>query len=133
MQSKQSTEMLEVDEFIPYLRNKLALAGMDVAKFDRSLKKARDEADVQTRKNESDNKESFRLLREYLNAEQAEAKDFEKVIDKMIRGEILLSDATTPLAAYVSDSPRVADRTLEKFQKFQKSRTLLAENGISNG
>jgi hypothetical protein len=127
MQKNQSNELLTVDEFTPYLRKELLLAGLDVAKFDRSLAKARIEADNLTKKYEDQNRESFRLLREYLNAEQAEAKEQEKMIDRMKKGQDLLSLSDLPFVSFVSDTPSVSESALSRFTKYQDSR--LASNG----
>ena len=56
-QTSDSNELLEVDAFIPYLRSELLKAGLDVKKFDRSLRKARLEADAFTESLEQKNKE----------------------------------------------------------------------------
>lgn len=114
--------MLTVDEFTPYLRSELLKAGLDVGKFDRSLFKARKEADDLTKKLEDQNKESFRLLREYLHAEEAETKEMEKFIDRLQKGDTLLSLEDTPYANFVSDTPNISESALTRFTKYQNTR-----------
>ena len=130
LHENQSTELLDVDEFVPYLRSELLKAGLDVAKFDRSLTKARNEADAFTRNLTDKNRESFRLLREYLNAEQAEAKEQEKMIDRLKKGDNILSFKDAPYATFVSDTPSISESALNRFTRYQNNR--LAQSDVAN-
>jgi len=44
----EGDEMMEVEEFGPYLRKQMLLAGLDTKKLDRALEKARRESDALT-------------------------------------------------------------------------------------
>lgn len=99
-------------------------AGLDVAKFDRSLVKARREADDFTKKLEDQNTEGFRLFREFLHAEEAESKEMEKMIDAMRKGNTLLSLSDTPYASFVSDAPSLSDSALARLNRQQNARLI---------
>lgn len=130
LRKNQSDELLSVDEFTPYLRSELLKAGLDVGKFDRSLLKARNEADAYTKKLQDENKESFRLLREYLHAEEAETKELEKFIDRLKAGNALLSSRDIPQSVFISDTPSLSDSALDRYNKYQNKRLTSRDSDV---
>jgi uncharacterized protein YydD (DUF2326 family) len=107
--------LLDTEEFSSYLRSEMVAIGMDATMLDRALHKARREADELTQSMEEDTTESFSLMREYLRAEEAETRELEKWIDNLSRPSPLLSDASIPVATFVSDAPALSDRAYEKY------------------
>ena len=60
----------------------------------------------------------MQLFHDYLDAEQAETKEQEKMIDRLQNYEnLLLSDLTDiPLAQFVSDASTLSQQSLENYQ-----------------
>jgi hypothetical protein len=114
-----SWEMMDVDEFAPYLRKNLLLAGIDTKEFDRSMILAGKESDEITEKMQKNSREWFQLFRKYIRAEEAKTKELEKMLDRMKNPSPLLSERAIPLAEYVSDSPDIATEALEKYDSWQ--------------
>ncbi len=63
--------------------------------------------------------ESFRLMREYLDAEIADTKELEKMIDRLSENNpILLSNITLPVAQFVSQVPSASDEVQHRYEDF---------------
>lgn len=109
-------ELLDVPDFSQYLRSEMLAAWMDVKKFDQMMRITHTDADTLTRNMQENQSKSYALLRQYLEAEQAETKSLEKWIDSLSRPDTVLALTGAPLAEYVSNTwEKASTRILEKY------------------
>lgn len=113
-----ATVLLDTDEFSTYFRGELIANGRDVSSLDKSLAKARIESEETTAEIFENHETQVRLLKQYIQAEEAKTKEIEKLIDTLKNPPPLLSGNNIPTATFVSrETDRVAS-ALAKYDDF---------------
>ena len=103
----------------------MASAGLSVDTLDRSMRAARIESDRTMNDFMTTRSESFRLLQKYLEAEIADTKELEKMIDQLaVSPKILSENETIPFAQFVSQTPRSSDAYLDRYQAYVDTKTM---------
>jgi hypothetical protein len=113
-----ATVLLDTDEFSTYFRGELIANGRDVSALDKSLAKARIESEETTAEILENHETQVKLLKQYIQAEEAKTKEIEKLIDTLKNPPPLLSGDDIPTATFVSrETDRVAS-ALAKYDDF---------------
>lgn len=113
-----ATVLLDTDEFSAYFRSELIANGRDVSSLDKSLAKARIESEETTAEILENHETQVRLLKQYIQAEEAKTKEIEKLIDTLKNPPPLLSGNDIPTATFVSrETDRIAS-ALAKYEDF---------------
>jgi len=113
-----ATVLLDTDTFTTYFRGELIANGRDVSALDKSLAKARIESEETTAEILENHETQVRLLKQYIQAEEAKTKEIEKLIDTLKNPPHLLSGNDIPTATFVSrEMDRVAS-ALGQYDEF---------------
>lgn len=113
-----SNILMDVDEFIPYFRSELVRSGQSTQSLDRALEKTRIETRKVIQEMEEHNATQERLLKEYIEAEEAKTKTLEKLIDKMKHPDTLLVQDSIGIASFVSEENDIAQEKLALYNEF---------------
>jgi hypothetical protein len=117
-----ASEMLDVEEFTPYIREEMLRARMDVSKLDRALWVARRDADTLGAELITRHEQQMQWLRDYLRAEEAETRELERSIDRLSKVDRILSLDSLPHVSLVSQAVKESDNLLDTFESITKSR-----------
>ena len=103
----------------------MASAGLNIDTLDRSMRAARIESDEIMNDFITTRSESFRLAQKYLEAEIADTKELEKMIDQLaVSPKILSENETIPFAQFVSQTPHSSDVYLDRYQAYVDTKTI---------
>jgi hypothetical protein len=126
--SSSEDEMMDIDIFTPYLRRELVLAWLDARELDKSLILSDRESDKLTREMQRNTQEGLNLLREYIQSEEAQTHEVEKMLDRMRQPSVLLSSIDTSLAQYISSPSDQSAWALMRYDTWQsRSQDSLTE------
>lgn len=118
---------LSTDAFYPYLRSQMVAANLDYAKLDRSMRGARMESEKIVNDFVKTHTESFRLMQSYLDAEMADTKEIEHLIDRLSEDHPRLLSDTISAAQFVSNSPSLSDIAGQKYEQYVAKQSRLTQ------
>lgn len=113
--------MMDVSDFIPYFQSELLKSGQSTDELNKALQKSHIESEKVMNELQESTDTQVKLLKQYIEAEEAKTKDIEKLIDTMKHPNTLLSENDIGTASFVSEANDAGTTALSRYNEFMNA------------
>lgn len=113
--------MMDVSDFIPYFQSELLKSGQSTDELNKALQKSHIESEKVVNELQESTDTQVKLLKQYIEAEEAKTKDIEKLIDTMKHPNTLLSENDIGTASFVSEANDAGTIALSRYNEFMNA------------